>query len=221
MSIGVGDFNGDGKPDVMATDQNGNFFYLRGNGDGTFLMVSQFQQRGIDAYRVAEVLDLNSDGKLDLVVSQVYGATVDVLLGNGDGTFQPLISLPVYTYWPVVADFNGDGITDIATTVVQTDSNYASHFLVSIFAGNGDGTFRQINSFVYASVWGTMLAAQDINGDGKPDLILDTANGFTVCMGLGVDSSPRRLPILSHAGVAAALPSETSMVMALSTLSEP
>jgi hypothetical protein len=95
VSIGVGDFNGDAKPDVMLTDQNGNFFYARGNGDGTFALASQFQQRAIDAYRIADVVDLNRDGKLDLVVAELYGATVSVLLGNGDGTFQPLISFPV------------------------------------------------------------------------------------------------------------------------------
>ncbi len=185
VSIGVGDFDGDGKADVVATDQNGNFFVLHGNGDGAFTLTGQFQKRGIDAYRIAEVMDMNGDGKLDLVVSQLYGSTVDVLAGNGNGTFQSLISLPLYTYWPVVADFDGDGIPDIATTSIQTDSNSVSRYVVSIFAGNGDGTFRQINSFVYASVWGTMLAARDINGDGKPDLILDTANGFMVCLGLG------------------------------------
>ena len=185
MGIGVGDFDGDGKADVVISDQNGNFFCLHGSGSGTFTLTSQFQQHLISSYRIAQVADLNHDGKLDLVVALVEGATVGVMLGNGNGTFQPLTLLPVYTYWPVVADFNGDGIPDIATTTLILNNGAITSYAAVIYAGNGDGTFRQLNTFPFSSAYGTLLAARDVNGDGELDLIFDGANGFTVCLGQG------------------------------------
>ncbi len=124
-------------------------------------------------YSIA-LADFNNDGKVDFVVvcaSSGTSSTVDVHLGNGDGTFGPSISTassPGAEY-VVAIDFNNDGKTDIATsnaTGVET-----------VLLGNGDGTFQQ--PVDYPS--GTYLNASavgDFNRDGIPDLaVLNNANG--------------------------------------------
>ena len=184
VSVTVGDFDGDGKPDVIETNSDaGIFYFFHGNGDGTVAPPKAFAGHYLNAYQVVAAVDINGDGKLDLVVSVLNAAIVEVLLGNGDGTFQPEQALPgTYNYTAVVADFNGDGVPDIATTGLISGNG---PFTTAIFAGNGDGTFHQINSFAYSSVVGDLLAARDVNGDGKLDLIFSDANGFTICLGLG------------------------------------
>ena len=119
---------------------------------------------------------------------------------TADGTFQPLTLLPVYTYWPVVADFNGDGIPDIATTTLILNNGAITSYAAVIYAGNGDGTFRQLNTFPFSSAYGTLLAARDVNGDGELDLIFDGANGFTVCLGQGGEILAHRSPTLFRVG---------------------
>ncbi len=116
------------------------------------------------------IVDVNGDGKPDLIVADSYDNSVSVLLGNGDGTFQP----PVTSY-PVgskpealaVADLNGDGKLDIITANSDDDT-------VSVLLGNGDGTFQNAQSFQVGS-GPDSVAVADLNGDGKLDLI--TANG--------------------------------------------
>jgi Bacterial Ig-like domain (group 3)/FG-GAP-like repeat len=182
-SLATGDCDGDGKVDVLVTDSNGNLFFIHGNGDGTTGTPVRFGGKYLNAYEIDHVVDLNRDGKLDLVVTVVNGATIAVRLGNGDGTFQTEQAVGgVYNYSPILADMNGDGIPDIATT---TASATGDAFGARIFAGNGDGSFREINSFAVSSVWGTLLAARDLNGDSKIDLVFDNANGFIVCLGDG------------------------------------
>jgi hypothetical protein len=115
-TMAVGDFNGDGKPDVIicAGDNGGdmNELVLRlGNGDGTFqppVTITQFGAVDMTA------VDLNNDGKLDLVM--VGGNTIGILYGNGDGTFQTPVtySTPSSVNSLAVADLNGDGYPDIA-----------------------------------------------------------------------------------------------------------
>ena len=118
--------------------------------------------------------DFNGDGKPDLVVANYASSTVSVLLGNGDGTFQPHVDYATGEgpYGVVVADFNNDGKLDLA--VVNTGCplyGVCGSPSFSIFLGNGDGTFQAPRT-TYLSYIGWALAAGDFNRDGKIDLAL-------------------------------------------------
>ena len=100
-----------------------------------------------------QVGDFNGDGIPDLVTGSIYGSTLAILLGNGDGTFTTKSTLLDVDSLAAVGDFNGDGILDVATY---------SHVLL----GNGDGTFTAKSTLGV----GGPLAVGDFNGDGIPDL---------------------------------------------------
>ncbi len=90
-SVAVADVNGDGHLDlVVAYPGEGSVGVLLGKGDGTFQPVVKYNSGGSGASSVA-VADVNGDGKPDIVVLNAFDTegTVGVLLGNGDGTFQP------------------------------------------------------------------------------------------------------------------------------------
>src|SRR5437879_3230526 len=90
--------------------------------------------------------DFNGDGKPDLAVSNVDSSTVSVLLGNGDGTFQAAQNFPVGAnpWYFAVGDFNGDGKLDLAVADYgcPTLCNVSPSNTVTVWLGNGDGTFR-------------------------------------------------------------------------------
>jgi len=133
----VADFNGDGKPDIAVAILNQGFEIPLGNGDGTFQALPPVNLGSNGFYTNSlTVGDFNGDGKADLAVTD-EGDQVAILLGNGDGTFQPPVnytagSLPSSV---TAADFNGDGKLDLVVT------NYDSKS-VSVLLGNGDGTFQ-------------------------------------------------------------------------------
>ena len=117
-TLAVGDFNGDGIPDLAGTSYNkqnftGTFSLLLGNGDGTFTDASDNSLPAVPASLMTG--DFNGDGKLDVAVAD-QASGVYVFLGNGDGTFQnPVISnIDNLTLAGAVGDFNGDGKLDLS-----------------------------------------------------------------------------------------------------------
>jgi len=130
--------------------------------------------------------DFNGDGKLDLAVANISlgnpgPISVSVLLGNGDGTFQPAVNYSAGSYPSsvTVADFNGDGKLDLA--VANNGSNN-----VSILLGNGDGTFQPAVDYSAGSNPSSVTVA-DFNGDGKLDLAVanNGSNNVSILLGNG------------------------------------
>ncbi|PYM33848.1 MAG: hypothetical protein DME15_10030 [Candidatus Rokuibacteriota bacterium] len=183
-SIAVGDFNGDGKLDVaVAHFYSNNVTLLLGNGDGTFQPAQVVQTFASDMYLIPMAVgDVNGDGKLDLITASVGNVMVAVMLGNGDGTFQPAQMYP-FVGDPesiVVRDFNGDGKPDLA--LANDDAPDAK---VSVLLGNGDGSFQPVRYFSVGGMESESLAAGDVNGDGKVDLVVANAGSNNVSVLLG------------------------------------
>jgi hypothetical protein len=179
--VAIGDMNGDGRPDIVA---NGSTVLL-GNGDGTF-QTPIVTQLTLSAQGFA-LADFNHDGKLDVVAAGAARSAPDsnsaivVLTGNGDGTFQPPINLPVSGVPEAVAvgDLNGDGIPDIAAvTVTGFNTTGLGKTALLVFLGNGDGTFQPANTLPLKLDGGTnsALVIADFNNDGKPDIALSSNN---------------------------------------------
>jgi hypothetical protein len=185
-SIAVADLNGDGKPDLIVANygvssERGNVGVLLGDGDGTFKSAVTYASGGYGAFSVA-ARDVNGDGKLDIIVTNECGndancsdepGTVGVLLGKGDGTFRAAITYDSGGVSPrsvAIADLNADGKPDIIVANLCGTAN--CHGTVGVLLGNGDGTFRPAVTYDTGGEFASSVAVADVNGDGKPDLIV-------------------------------------------------
>lgn len=181
----AGDFNGDGKLDVVTSNRGGTSITMfLGNGDGTFQtgQSTNIANTFTGPFAIAAG-DVNNDGKLDVVVTSISAGIsggVAVLLGNGDGTFQ---AATVFTNdlgageSVALADVNGDGNLDV---LVGESGNG-----IEVFLGVGDGTFSA--PVVYGASLGTINAvvAADMNADGKLDLVVSDNMGISILLGNG------------------------------------
>jgi hypothetical protein len=162
------------------------------SGSGTYQVTSEFVEAdpplvplpvGMAPQGMA-VADLAGDGTSDLIVANSGtptnpGNTVSVLLGNGDGTFQPQQTYAVGSqpYAVTVADLTGDGKEDLI--IANSDSN-----TVSVLLGNDDGTFQPQQTYAVGSHPNDVVVA-DVNGDGKLDLVVTNSRSNTVSVLLG------------------------------------
>ena len=179
-AVAVADLNSDGLPDLVVTNQGGNnVSVLLGGGGGNFGPASNFAA-GPDPFTVA-VGDFNGDSKPDLVVgnltSSVIGGRVTVLLGDGSGTFSQAAGSPFDVDGDpssfAVADFNSDSKRDI---IIGTFSGF--------YMALGDGTGRFSAPTLVEPRGGSGVAAADVNGDGKTDLVMGST-GLVVRTGDG------------------------------------
>ena len=207
VSIAVADVNGDGKPDVVVTNScfknpctsQSTVGVLMGKGDGTFKAAVTHVTGGGYASSVA-IADLNHDGKLDLVVANQCqtndvcntGGNAGVLLGNGDGTFQPAVTYGsggFYAEVISVADVNDDGKPDLLVGNLCSGNDFSScpggggtaDTTVGVLLGNGDGTFQPVVAHDTGGQEALAVVAADVNGDGKPDLIVGNSCWDSMC----------------------------------------
>ena len=177
--LAVGDLTGDGIPDVVVGDRFTNTVsVLLGNGNGTFQNAATFAT-GNSPQSIA-IADVNGDGVPDLVVANAYlplpgsGGTVSVLLGNGNGTFQPqrTFATGLDPFSVSVADVNGDGKPDLL--VANRGNNN-----LGVLLGNGNGTFQNLQTLA-TGVGPVFAAVSDLNGDGRPDVAADNYGSNSV-----------------------------------------
>ena len=177
LSAVAGDFNHDGHMDlaVITGFAQAQVNVLLGHGDGTFFYRSIYGTDGANGYGPGAIraADLNQDGYLDLVTVN-SGGTLSPMYGKPGGTFNAEVTTgPGWnnSVATVTGDFNGDGIPDVA--VMYTDGLDHTRGTVSIYQGQKSGHFKPLMIHYPTGTAGSGLAAGDVNGDGKMDLVVN------------------------------------------------
>ncbi len=193
--VTLNDMNGDGRSDIVVANRgSGNVSLLLARAGGGFSPAVNYDAGHSYALSAVATGDLNGDGAPDVVVahndqsSSAYSG-ITVLFGQADGTLAApgRHAVAAFPEALVVADFDGDGLTDVATANWGSDS-------VSILQGLGGGIFAPAANYRTKVDRPRALAMGDVNGDGRPDLV--AANGASASVSV--------LPGLAGGGFGAA-----------------
>ena len=200
-SVAVGDFDRDGKPDLVVAnydDGSDNISMLLGTVSGTFIEAPGFPMSWNAEPISVAVGDFDRNGKPDLAVAEYAGGNVSILLGDGSGIFTKAAGSPV----PVgmrpsciaVGDFNRDGDLDLVTTSDISDN-------VFIVLGDGNGGFTNAIPATDSTGSGsrpTSVTTGDFDRDGVPDLAVANYNSGTIAILLGTGSGSFSLPAVPY-----------------------
>jgi hypothetical protein len=176
----VGDFNGDGVPDLAyTTESNLLEIVLSVNTHSAITVTTPLTCPSATGSAQVNFADVNNDKKLDLVYS--CSGYIVIQLGNGDGTFQTPAYSAINAGSPVLVDLNGDGFVDIAAfTLPSTGPQLA--VLLNQGATN-PGVFQSPKLYPVPNGSNTLLAG-DFNGDGKQDLIVNTSTSTSTAVSI-------------------------------------
>ncbi|MBP6820062.1 MAG: putative Ig domain-containing protein [Acidobacteria bacterium] len=168
VTVEIGDFNHDNKSDLVVTNEGSNSLsVLLGDGTGNFINAPG-SPIAVGAFpRSVAIGNFNGDANSDLVVTNGGSDTLSILLGNGDGTFTPSLGSPVTSagapFHAIIGQFNADAFFDLAVANLGAGT-------MTIFLGNGSGSFTQFGSAIPVGTLTAFLAQGDFNGDSKTDL---------------------------------------------------
>ena len=185
FGVAVADMNGGGKPDLVTICQYGPISVHMGNGDGTFGGV---QDLGMGPWPAAIASgDLDGDGHVDIVTSNIGDNSLSVRFGLGGGAFTAPLSLAtgIEPLGVTIADADGDGHQDIV--VAEDGPGTQTSSTVSVFRGDGARGFAPRATFTVGR-WAEAVAVADLTGDGIPDLAVgcnDDIATLTLLKGLG------------------------------------